>query len=387
MSLTIRPATAVSRTWDVAGDLLSFLRCGLQYRYSRPGTPRPSHSAQQFSGRFLQQVLEDAWLSSKTPASPSVPYSDNALQELLDHVEQRLAAHGVRCHNATGRHYTRLRAAAAVNELGPLLFPLLCHARLQVSGSFHRQPAPDSRDPVSQPSWELTSTIHAIARLQPCHSTPSSNPLVELIQQHLPASHSDTAELIIDFQGNRRPDSDQPATSCDDLTQLQILAASLLYSPRTRYPVVAGVVCYLSELVPSRRQFRALRRKLLQCPEDPAVPPADSLDARILRTWKPRSANELPPLLSLNYRLQRTIRIVPISSADQQTTLHQLESIVRRIEHCRSAEQRSGQILSAWELNPSNPAVCHACDARTWCPGFSSQIIPALPGLSSARTV
>ncbi|MGV2339172.1 MAG UNVERIFIED_CONTAM: hypothetical protein LVR18_35880 [Planctomycetaceae bacterium] len=96
MSLTIRPATAVSKTWDVAGDLLSFLRCGLQYRYSQPGKPRPSHSAQQFSGRFLQQVLEDAWLSFKTPASPSFPYSDNALQELLDHVEQRLAAHGVR---------------------------------------------------------------------------------------------------------------------------------------------------------------------------------------------------------------------------------------------------------------------------------------------------
>ncbi|MFM7037573.1 MAG: hypothetical protein ACKO2L_07610 [Planctomycetaceae bacterium] len=386
MTLSIRPSAAALTTWDVAGDLLSFLRCGLQYRYSRPGKPCPSHSAQQFSGRFLQQVLEDAWLHFKAPASPSFPWPDTALQELMDHVEQRLAAHGVRCQSALGRHYTRLRAAAAVNELGPLLFPLLCHARLHVRGGSHPQPVADSCDSTSQPSWELTSTIHAIARLEPFNPAPGSNPLLTLIQQHIREFHAETVELIVDFQGNQRPDSQQSAPLCDDWTQIQIHAASSLYGPRTQHPVVAGMVCYLSELVPSRRQFRFLRQTLLQRPDDPAVPSADSLDARILRTWKPRSASELPPLLSLHFRLQRTIRIIPISSAAQQATLHQLASTIRRINRCRSEEQRSSQILSAWELNPSNPAVCNACDARTWCPGCSSKTTPALPGIARPTT-
>ena len=381
MTLSMRPSADTQPTWDIARDLLSFLRCGLQYRYSRPGKPRPSHSSQQFSGQFLQQVQEDAWLLANTPSAPPFPWPEQAVQELLNHVEQRLAAQGVRCHSASGRHYTRLRAAAAINELGPLLFPLLCHARLRVSGSFHNPNTVPQSEFNDIPACELTATIHAVARLQLHDPALGRNPLVKLLQQQLPQAPSGTVELLIDFQGNRRPYSCCTQALCNDSTQLQIQATSFLYGTRTQHPVIAGLVCYLSELVPSRRDFLALRKALIQRPGDPDIPAADSLDAAILRTWKARTPGEVPPLLSLPFRLQRTIRVINVSVADQQVALKQLRNTVQRILQCRSQELLTGHIISAWERNASQVTVCQACDARTWCPDHTSKLQPDLPGI------
>lgn len=381
MTLSICSLTDTRSTWDIAADLLSFLRCGLQYRYSRPGKPRPSHSSQQFSGQFLQQVLEDALLHSHSTAGPSFPWPDERLGELLDHVERRLAARGVRCHSAIGRHYTRLRAAAAVNELGPFLFPFLCHARLQVRSSRRTAEPVTHGGSDNQPSWELTATIHAVARLQLRDPAFMSHGLVKLLHQQLPAVPADTVEILVDFQGNRRPDSSGCRRPFEDVTQQQIQACSSLYSPRTPHSVIAGLVCYLSELVPSRRQFLALRKALMQRAGDPCIPAADSQDARILRTWKPGSANEVPPLLSLAFRLQRTLSIIPITSAGQQAALQHFDSTVQRIRLCRSRELLTGRIVSAWERNAANAAVCRACDARTWCPEHTPAQQPELPGI------
>lgn len=381
MTLSIRPPADIQPTWDVASDLLSFLRCGLQYRYSRPGKPRPSHSSQQFSGQFLQQMLEDAWLLANTPAASPFPWPQQAVQEMLNQVEQRLAAHGVRCHSASGRHYTRLRAAAAINELGPLLLPLLCHARMHVRGSFHNPDTVPHGEFRDIPACELTATIHAVARLHLQDPELSRNPLVKLLQQQLPQAPAGIVELLVDFQSNRRPDSTCNQTLCNDSTQLQIQATSSLYGTRTQHPVIAGLVCYLSELVPSRRDFQALRKALIQRPGDPDVPAPDSPDAAILRTWKARTAGEVPPLLSLPFRLQRTIRVITVSLAHQQVALKQLRETVQRILQCRSHELLTGHIISAWERNASQITVCRACDARTWCPDHTSMLQPDLPGI------
>lgn len=380
MTLSIRPSPDVQPTWDVASDLLSFLRCGLQYRYSRPGKPRPSHSSQQFSGQFLQQVLEDAWLLANTHSAPPFPWPQPVIQEMLRHVEQRLAAQGVRCHSASGRHYTRLRAAAAINELGPLLFPILCQARLHVCGSVHNPNTVPHSDSNDIPACELTATIHAVARLQLHNPALSPNPLVKLLQQQLPQAPSGPVELLVDLQGHRRPDSCGAQTLCHDSTQLQIQATSSLYGTRTQHPVIAGLVCYLSELVPSRRDFLALRKALSQRP-GADIPAADSLDAAILRTWKARTASAVPPLLSLPFRLQRTIRVIPVSVADQQAALTELRKTIQRILQCRSHELLTGHIISAWERNASEVTVCQACDARTWCPDHTSTLQPDLPGI------
>ncbi len=400
MTLSVQPSADTQRSWNVASDLLSFLRCGLRYRYTQPGKSRPSHSSRQFSGQFLQQVLEEAWLHFKNAATAPLPWPDQTIRELLDHVEQRLAARQVRCHSATGRHYARLRAAAAVNELGPVLFPLLSHARLQVRNSISApdmapaDTAPANTTPahtaISPPSCELTADIHAIAQLQLHDPTLSSNPLVRLLQQQLPQQQLPTAplgtvQLLVDFQSNTRPDAALPGTRLNDLTELQILATAFLYRTRSPYPVVAGLVCCLSELVPSRRHFLALRKALLRQSDDFSdhflAPAPDSPDARILRTWRPSTADQVPPLLSFHFRLQRAIRVIPVSPPDQLTAIAQLHDTIRRIQHCQSREQLTGQLLSVWERNPSGTTVCSSCSARTWCPDHSSAFQPVLPGI------
>ena len=367
MTLSVRPHCSVLPTYSLTGDLLSFLRCGLQYRYAQPCNLRPPHSSQQWFAQFLQQTLEEAWLASNHNPNqlPPLPASDT--KQLLDDINDRLESRGLRCSSPTGAAYGRQRAESALNELAPLLFPLLTHFPLH------------TRRTRTPQQYELAAIIHGIAQLQFPNPQLSDNLLVQLIQKQLPAATPQAIELIVDLKATERPENGIDSSLLNDPHCWQIQACAHLRAPTAAAPPVAGLIVYLNELVPARRHFIALRNSLAQPPPHSLVPTPDSSDARILQTWRPRDPTEPPPLLSLEFRLRRAVRIIPISPELQQHSLHQFDRLAGRITACKSRETETGQILSSWDRNSSHPPTCEACDARTWCPEYSHETQPSLP--------
>ena len=80
------------------------------------------------------------------------------------------------------------------------------------------------------------------------------------------------------------------------------------------------------------------------------------------------------------------MRIVPVD--DPKTgksripdALNSFDEVVAWIETCRGREFYGKTIITAWDRNCTDESTCAACDARTWCPDFSKETKPRLPGV------
>jgi hypothetical protein len=141
------------------------------------------------------------------------------------------------------------------------------------------------------------------------------------------------------------------------------------------------VLVYLNELVPTKTDFYALRRALREGASDVVLPEPCSLDEQTLQDWKPRTKEDEPPLLSLDFRLKRAIRVIPITEKSKADSLKAFDETVGRIEKCVAAEAKTGKVISSWEKNSENELTCEACDSKTYCPEFDKESEPRLPGV------
>src|SRR5829696_7289938 len=105
MQLSKRPAIYELPSYSLTADLLGFLRCGLQYRYTRVGRLTPSRPVQMWFGQFIHGVLEEAFrrysaarAAGRDDAAP--PWEPGTLQEIRDLVKSRLAAEGLHAWDA-----------------------------------------------------------------------------------------------------------------------------------------------------------------------------------------------------------------------------------------------------------------------------------------------
>src|SRR5262249_8369943 len=135
--------------YSLTGDLLSFLRCGLQYRYQNGSALPPSRPVQMWFGEFIHGVMESsyrAWLANRpsfpwpctpTPynAAPPPNRASHDIGTIGDLVEITLAASGKSPRSRVLRDSAYSRAERAVNEIGPELFPLIQSAEQKVIGT------------------------------------------------------------------------------------------------------------------------------------------------------------------------------------------------------------------------------------------------------------
>ena len=359
--------------YSLTGDLLSFARCGLQYRYQNGSKLPPSRPVQMWFGEFIHGVLEGAYRiwqeGGGVPAFPwptGIPeWRNEPPEEWPQHhigrigynVEQVLRVQGKNSRNRHTRRSAYERAFAAVNEIGVHLFPLVESAEERIIGT--RQLEPDPAEARRSDRYELHGIVDVITNVT-LGGAQTGNVLRDAIERACPDLEGEY-EVIVDYKGSRRPASNHIYWAQGDW-QLQTYAWLRTRQPDTR-PVAAGVLIYVNELVPGNEELRHLKRALDSGASE-VLPPEGSHDWYLITNWQP--GNALPEL-SPAFRYERAIRVVPVTAESMRTSLNQFDDLVGQIEHCVATEIAAGTIDGQWSAEGDEES-CAACDYRYFCP-------------------
>jgi hypothetical protein len=373
--------------YSLTGDLLSFLRCGLQYRYHSGSELPPSRPVQLWFGEFIHGVMESAyriwnagatafpWPSNPTPylgVAPTgrVPHDIGTIGET---VEGTLRARGKNPRSADTRNSAYRRAERAVNELGPHLFPLVSSAEEPVIGTRDVPASPGASARATR--YELHGIIDVLTDVQ-LSSSAGTNVIRAAIQQACPGL-AGSFEVIVDYKGSRRPSTNEDYWAQGDW-QVQTYAWLRMRQPNA-LPVAAGVLLYVNELAPGQMDLSKIRSEMTGGHTD-VVPVTGSPDAYQLSTWRPGNAI---PNFSLEFRMARTIRVIPVNTASQAAATNAFDTTVRDIEQRVAAEAISGTILNNW-LPCGDAETCAACDFRHFCPSPAPRTPGYAPGAPPA---
>jgi hypothetical protein len=376
--------------YSLTGDLLSFMRCGLQYRYQNGSALPPSRPVQMWFGEFIHGVLETAyrlwqpsnpkpafpWPSHPTPFNMSRPTNRVAhdIGTIGDLVELTLSAAGKNPRNRAARDSAYERAERAVNDISPELFPLIRTVEERVIGTRALTMPPGVRSRARM--YELHGVMDVLSSMT--LNATANNVICDAVRAVVPGLMSG-AEVIVDYKGSRRPEVTHDFWHQGDW-QLQMYAWLRSQQPGAA-PVVAGVLLYINELAPGASDVEDLHRDVKQGRTD--VPPVPgSNDDYLLRTWRPKHA---VPTFSLPFRLQRTIRVVPITRPSIDIALQKFDDVVVDIESCVSREAQRGRIIAQWPMTGEN-RTCVACDFRHFCPSPHWGRSPSGTGKSGTYT-
>jgi hypothetical protein len=383
MPLSVRPPIQTLPSYSLTSDLLGFLRCGLQYRYTRLGNLPASHPVQLWFGQFIHAVLEESFRLVKDGLKKTPPWPQADLDEIMGRIDRRLAARNIRCWDDESEELGQRRAIAGVNELGPLLFPLINQAEVRVRGA--RKLPPELKSIITRDidRYEMLGVIDVVTQVELFNPKFSGNKLLELIVEELPGNPPEEFEVIVDYKGMKRPDIIEDGAGLWEIYEWQVHTYASLRKLLTTRPIIAGVLVYLNELVPTKTDFLRLRKAMRDHGEGVIVPEPGTTDESLLRDWRPKGKDEKPPLLSIQFRLKRAIRVIPITDESIAESLKAFDETVGRIEKCMAKEAETGVVVNSWEKNPSHEPTCEACDSKTYCPDFTKETEPRLPGVQA----
>lgn len=375
MALQIRSEGNLIPKYSLTGDLLSFLRCRLQYRYHNGSSLPPSRPVQLWFGEFIHGIMEGAyriWREASSTIRPEFPWpmhitlygesapSNRSLHDIGtigDIVEATLRSQGKIPRSSVVRESAYKRAERAVNELGPDLFPLIASAEERVIGT---RSIPNIQGVnVRAHKYELDGIIDVVTDLE-LNGAPTSNIFKQALQHTIPEL-SGRFEVILDYKGSRRP-----SINHDYWQQAEWQVQTYAWL-RTRQSgsltVAAGVLLYINELAPTSEDLKSLKREMARQETD-VMPERGSPDYYAINTWQPGAAI---PSLSFAFRLARALRVIPIDHNTQITATTNFDEVVREIECCIDAEARHGEIIGNWESR-GDEETCAACDFRYFCP-------------------
>lgn len=376
MQLEIQRPEHIVPSYSLTGDLLSYLRCRLQYRYHNGSSLPPSRPIQLWFGEFLHGTLEMSyrfwdelrqrgqkppefpWLCTKREWREDPPnWVEHDIGRFADSVESALRRQGKQARSADARDSAYRRVEVAVNALGPHLFPLIASTERRVIGT---RPVLSRSRNLRCDNYEVHGVIDVLTHVTLTEAC-DDNLIRQCVLQACP-DLPETFEVIVDYKGARRPLTDEAYWEQGDW-QIQTYAWLRERQPDA-LPVVAGILIYINELSPGGAEMQAIRRGVNNASTD-VVPEPGSRDSQIVRMWRDGMGTGQ---LSLGFRLRRAIRIIPISQGSITNALSSFDDVVRRAEEDVLEEATGRDILQAWAPNCEDEATCVACDFRHFCP-------------------
>jgi hypothetical protein len=288
------------------------------------------------------------------------PRANHDIGVLGDIVEARLTAGGKTPRNRDARDFAYRRVDAAINILGPHLFPLITAAERRISGTRAMPALAGGGNPTRGDRYELTGVIDVISHM--ALNADPANPLVQIVQQ-IATTTPPPFEIIVDYKAARRPGTNNPHWHQEEW-QVQTYAWLCTQVPHAT-PVGAGLLLYLNELVPSQSDLEDLKQEMASGHTD-MVPRRGSPDYYALHRWKPAAGGPLPHLTPA-FRIARAIRVIDVSLPKVNHALSRIDQVVSDIEQSALNENNSGDIPSNWNACGSD-RDCAACDFRHFCP-------------------
>lgn len=379
MQLEVRPSERIVPSYSMTGDLLSYLRCKMQYRYYNRSELPPSRPVQYWFGEMVHGTLEMAyryWKAThdagyRPPAFPwpctkrewkkdrSTPtWADHDIGQFAYVVEKSLEQRGKTARSHAARDAAYRRIEVAVNGIGEHLFPLITDAESKVIAT--RDIPPVSPNLLRSDKYEIHGVIDVLASVNLSHAT-GDNPIRQMIYNACPNLEG-SYEVIVDYKGSRRPRTDEAYWKEGDW-QIQTYAW-LRQRQTASLPVAVGILIYINELLPEGEEIGQLRRAQKEGTTD-ILPSAGSSDEQLIRMW--RSGTDTSQI-SLDFRLKRAIRVIPISEASINKALKKFDNTVLSIETNITNETNGKKLQSAWTPTCRDAGTCHACDFRWFCP-------------------
>lgn len=373
--------------YSLTGDVLSFQRCGLQYRYYNRSSLPPSRPVQLWTGEFVHGMMEDMylyWQQNQTPfpwpchqtpwpgTTPPTNRLEYDLGVLGDKVEARLRASGKTPRDRKARDAAYRRVEAAMNLLVPHLFPLITAVEEKLN-STRPMPMCAINAPQGQQTrgdrYELTGVVDVISSVS--LATQQNNLLVHMINDQI-TGLTGGFDVIVDYKAARRPPMTPPPHTKPywqhEAWQVQTYAWLRAQQPNTN-PVKAGILIYVNELSPSQTDLNELKREIAQGLTD-VEPTSGSADYYALNTWQSGQYQPLPTFTD-NFLLQRAVRIVSVEDTDREQAVIEIDNVIAQIESCALHENSTGNIPNHWNADGGD-GDCDACDWRRFCPSPSS---------------
>lgn len=378
--------------YSLTGDLLSFLTCNLQYRYQNKGTLPPSKPVQRWFGEFIHGVLEEAFLNWKYNKTEFPWDWKTDIRPIEEEIDLRLQVRGLYPYdedlffsmsnhpevNDLNEHdhkkLASARAEKAINIWGEHLFPLIDSAEHLIKGV---RPMPNYDKNISRSNYYGINgvvdvlTSMKINDLKQSNLDNFNNKIIEYLkkdpdfQKQINESYSEDYEIIIDYKGMKRPPITINNPKVEDKWEThkqQILTYSWLRSKQEdSKPIVAGIIFYLNELVPSKEDLVLIKEELKNNLTD--VGCEFKNDVELIEKWQ---EDDKAPNLSDEFKINRSIRIINVDKLEQDNALLKFDSVVANIEDSLIKERGGCKIQEAWKAD-SDERTCNACDFRTFC--------------------
>lgn len=406
--------------YSLTGDLLSFLTCNLQYRYQNKGTLPPSMPIQLWFGEFIHGVMEEAflkWEAEKLEFPWNWELDIRPIEEMID---QRLRSRGLHSpprqfcpehlpEEKIGKYklednpYHRIasaRAEKAINIWGKDIFPLIKSTELLIKGI---RDMPNYDEKISRSNhYGINGVIDGLismslndlknkstnlsnnninqnnklesdkdmqksldAYTMKTNENTSTNYFIELlketpqIKEFFTNDKMDDFEIIIDYKGMKRPSVNSETYQHH---KWQVLTYSWLRcQQKDAKEIPAGIILYLNELVPSTMDLIAIKEDIINDKNDVKISKKD-MDS--LFEWD--GSEKYYPTLSDEFRINRSIRIIPINKQEQDEALLSFDKVVNNIESSLIKEQNGCKISKSW-IGKADKRTCDACDFKMIC--------------------
>lgn len=391
MKLSSRSKAYMIPEYSLTGDLLSFLTCNLQYRYQNKGTLPPSKPVQLWFGEFIHGVMQEAYLQWDVNHTQFPWDWKRDIRPIEDMIDLKLQVRGLypqEDHFFTINHpdlnmtiddlnehdhkkLASARAERAINTWGPHLFPLIDSAELLIKGI---RDMPEYNENTSRSNYYgITGVVDVLSSFKINNLDSSENKILEFLKkdeefQKIMSDLNDGEEyeIIIDYKGMKRPPNAHELL--DDHTwenhKNQILTYSWLREKQEdSNKVVAGIIFYLNELVPSKEDLISIQQDIHNNLTDVPKKGEFARDVNLIENWD----EELKvPELSEKFKLERSIRIIPIKNDEIETSLKEFDNVVNDIENSLIKEVKGCKIQDAWKAE-GDERTCSACDFKTFC--------------------